>query len=282
LLQRHGLIAALVNNTAWINVSLNAATRETWKDLCAKDLFERLCRGLTALHEAKHARGAVLPLVFGSMVLTARNLHELPRMPELCRSLGVDRFTGIPFLSYGYAVANRYGAEESFHHCRDQYDLLYDRTIAEARAHRISIELPLPEGEKRAAFGVEVRRFHDFAGVEEKPHPLDVLVAGLDYEGESRQACGDLWPIAYIGSANRTQVSATASHYLYPCLGPLGTVDLTTRTPFDFPDARGFLAFWNQPLLRRLRTAQRTPGVSRVCDACRTMDSRDPANFAAL
>ncbi len=180
-LNRRGLIDALVYKSEWINVSLNAATRETWRDLCEKDMFDRLCGNLKELHQAKRARGAVQPLVYGSMVLTSRNVHELPRMPELCRSLGVDRFTAIPFFSLEYDYPNRYGADETFHRCRDNYDQLYLETVREAQRRRVSIELPMPADQKQVVFGLETRAFHDFAGIEETPGRLSALIDDADW-----------------------------------------------------------------------------------------------------
>jgi molybdenum cofactor biosynthesis enzyme MoaA len=281
-LQRRGLIDALVHRLAWVNVSLNAATSATWKALCGRNLFEGLVAGLRELHQAKRSRGSLRPLVYGSMVLTRTNLHELPRMPELCRALGVDRFTAIPFFSYGYADPKRYGAGESFHACRDRYDVLYQETVRQAQAHRVSVELPLPGDRTQAVFGLEVRPLYDFAGIEEVPPSLGLLVPPVDSPPRAAQHCREIWQIAYVGSTNRTHVVPTSAHFLYPCLGPLGAVDFSSSLGFDFPDSPGFLRLWNHPLLVKLRTAQRCPGLSRVCDTCRGLDSRDPNNFAAL
>jgi MoaA/NifB/PqqE/SkfB family radical SAM enzyme len=279
-LGRRGLIDALIHKTAWINVSLNAATAATWQELCERDLFDRLADGLKELHQAKCARQSSWPVVYSSMVLTSKNLHELPRMPALCRSLGVDRFTAIPFFGYAYAIPGKYAAAESFHRCRGDYEAVYAETVREAKAHGVSVELPLPQS--RAAYGVELRSFYDFADIEGTPRWLGRLVEHLDYQQRGAEPCFDLWRIAHIGSTNRAHASTTATHYLYPCLGPLVTADLSTQTAFDFHDSRGFLEIWNNPVFVRLRTAQRQRGLSPVCDVCRAMDSRDPDNFATL
>lgn len=277
-LHRRGLIDALVYKTEWINVSLNAATRETWRELCEKDMFDRLCSNLKELHRAKRERGALQPVVYGSMVLTSKNVRELPRMPELCRSLGIDRFTAMPFFSFEYDYADRYGAAETFHRCRDGYDRLYEETVSEAQRNRVSLEVPRPANQKQTAFGLETRSFHDFAGIEETPGRLSALLDDEDWATAGTDNCQHIWRAAYIGSTDRHHALPQA-HYLHPCLGPLLRVDFSTRTTFDFPGLQGFREAWNNPVWVRLRAAQRQVGLSKVCDACRQTDSRDPDNF---
>ena len=41
---------------------LNAASRESWKELCRADLFDRVGAGLRALHRAKRDQRALHPL----------------------------------------------------------------------------------------------------------------------------------------------------------------------------------------------------------------------------
>ena len=285
-LARPGLIEALVGRVSWINVSLNAATRQTWQDLCQRDAFDRLTDGLKALRRARLQQQAAQPVVYGSMVLTRRNLDELPQMPELCRGLGVERFTAIPFFSYAFdrqTDRGAYGADESFHRCRDRYDELFARTVEQARRHAISVELPEPADQKKAAFGLEVRSFYNFAGLQEPPsYWLPALLDGLTTGPLAAPPCREIYTKAHAGSRTRGHLDPTATHHLYPCLGPMSMVDFSAWTGFDFPDAQGFLRLWNHPVLVRLRAAQHTPGVCRVCDACRGMDSRDPQNFSAL
>jgi len=281
-LNGNGLVNQLINKVSYINVSLNAATPSTWKELCRRDLFDRVCSNLRDLQRAKRKAGAVLPLVYGSMVLTTKNIRELPDMPGLCRSLGVDRFTGIPFLSFKYNQSEKYGRAEAFHQCQGEYEVIYRRTLQEARRHRVSIEIPVPQGRKRVDFGLEAREFYDFAGIEEPPPRLDPLVDGLRYAAPGRKSCPEIWKIAYITNIHVDSLNQSATHYLYPCLGPLSMVDFSMKTPFGFPDRDDFLKLWNSPLHKGLRKAQSVLGVSTVCDVCRKMDSRDPANFGRL
>ena len=132
-LDRPGLVDALVGRVRWINASLNAAGRETWRDLCGADRFERVCGALRTLHQAKRAARSLHPLVFGSMVLTRANVAGLPRMPALCRELGIDRLSAFPYFGLGYHGQDKFGPEMTLEACRDQYDDLYWSTCARRR-----------------------------------------------------------------------------------------------------------------------------------------------------
>jgi len=281
-LNSNGVLEQLINKVTYINVSLNAATRRTWKELCRRDLFDRVCSNLKELQRAKRKAGALLPLVYGSMVLTAKNICELPDMPELCRSLGIDRFTGIPFFAFNYNQLDKYGAADTLYQCYNEYERVYEKTIEEARRQRVSIEIPVPQNKKRVRFGVEVRGFHDFAGIEEPQPGLDTLVNSLRYEAPDREACQEVWKIAFITNTHIDSFNRAATHYLYPCLGSLSAVDFSMKTPFRFPARDVFLELWNSPLYKRLRKAQAVSGVSRICDLCRKIDSRDPSHFKHL
>src|SRR5262245_60059115 len=143
-LHRPGLIDAIVGNVRWINVSLNAATRESWKQQCRSDQFDRVCSNLRMLHEAKRSQRSLCPLLSASMVLTRASLNDLPQMPALCRALGIDRFTAFPYFGLGSYRPEQYGAEMTLAACREHYDELYWRTVGEAKAHDVSLEIPFP------------------------------------------------------------------------------------------------------------------------------------------
>jgi pyruvate-formate lyase-activating enzyme len=278
-LHRRGLIDALAHRATWINVSVNNASRESYQEMCGKDLFDRLCANLRRLHEAKLAGNTAFPIVHGSMVLTVQSVEDLPRMPGLCRELGIDRFTAFPFASL--QTDCRYGPGDTLDKCRERYDALHAEAVAEAEKHKVSIEIPPPSNGRRLAFGLEVRPLYDFAHVEENQNPVATLVDELAYEPLPRPNCPQIWQTASIGARFRVH-QGSAPNFLYPCLGPLCSVDFSTELGFDFPDADDFLALWNHPIFVRLRTAQGQPGLSPVCDVCRGTDTRHPATFATL
>ncbi len=286
MLRRPGLIEAMVGRVAWFNVSLNASSRETWKALCQRDVFDEVKAGLRAVRQARKEKSALCPVIYASIVLTRHNIHELPRMPELCCSLGIERLTAIPFFSYAFdrlGGPDHYSAEDSFHTCRDRYDELFYETVEQARQHSVSIELPAPAEHRKSSFGLEVRTTYNFAGHCEPPYYwLPALLNGLPGISARRPACREIYMEAHIGSRQRSHADTGKPHHLYPCLGPMSMVDFSPYTGIDLAESLDFMQVWNHAVMSRLRAAQSRPGICRICDACRVMDSRDPVNFAVM
>ena len=198
-------------------MSLNASDAESWRALARADQFDRVCANMRALDVAKrhHGRG---PVLYGTMVLTRQTVGQLPHMPALCRRLGVDRFTAIPFFSLGSHPVDRFTAEEAYHHVGEAYDAAYASAVAAAGEHRVTIELPRPRGESTATFGVEARVVHDFARTDRaNGRPLARLPEPFPFEHPEGAHCHFLWRQAAVGSVNRTHAARNGeTHYLYP------------------------------------------------------------------
>ena len=73
-----------------INVSLNAATRETYAQLTGADLFRRVVDSVDRLVRAKKERALSELVVTLSFVSIRPNIHELPQFIALSDELGVD------------------------------------------------------------------------------------------------------------------------------------------------------------------------------------------------
>ena len=126
------------------------------------------------------------------------------------------------------------------------------------------------------------RKLYDFAQIESNEWPLGRFLTDLKFENPEGSYCNFLWRYAPIGSTNNTGHSPNETHFLYPCVGPLSSVDLSRRTAFRFQDEKAFLKLWQHPVLNILREAQHRPGISSVCDLCRNNDVRDPKHFGSL
>lgn len=281
-LERHGLLPRLLGRVRWVNASLNAATRETWREQCGLDLFDQMRAQLERLRDAKREAGQVWPLVFGSTVLNRGNLRDLPLLPGLCRELGIDRLSAFPYFALVAQGAGKLGPETTLAACREEYDALYDETVRAAERAQVSLEIPPPKGRTRTSFGLEVRPLFDFARIECNEWSLGRFLCTLEFRQPEDAHCPFLWRQSSIGSTTRASRAPAETHFLYPCLGPLGAVDFSRVAAFRPPQAERFMEVWRGPVFRLLREGQHARGVSPVCDACRSTDTRDPQHFERL
>ncbi len=268
---REAMIQALVGRAAWVNLSLDAATRETWRELHRADLFEQVCANVKALTRKKRERRALLPLLCASVALDRRNVAELTRLPALCRELGVDRLTA--FSPAGRAARAAAAALEA---CHAAYGGVYDETLRQAERHAVTVELPLPSS-VRTALGLEPRSLHDFARIETDERALGRLLGTLRFAAAPGERCAFLWRQAAVGSARVDGAASHEMYFLYPCAGLLRHAD---HLPLPFAGSAAFAELWRRPLLQRLRRAPRQRGVSPECDACDAGEARQTARPA--
>jgi hypothetical protein len=120
---------------------------------------------------------------------------------------------------------------------------------------------------------------YDFATIEKNDWQLGKLAHAWPASQPPGNYCGFLWRMGCIGSTHKGSRARGETNYMYPCIGPLSSAELSRNTAFRFPDEAGFAELWNNPVFRHLRTAQHQPGVSKVCDKCRNSDSRNAENF---
>jgi len=281
-IHHNGLIDIMVGNVRWINVSINASNPNSWQTQCKTDQFDIVCNNLKALLREKRSRRSLWPIVHASMVLNKLNISDLPRMPALCRELGVDYFTAFPYFALVHNDTGKFGPEMALESCRAQYDAIYWETIQEAKNCCVSIELPPPRDNIKIVLGLEARPMHDFAAIASNEWPFGRFLTELDFGNNPDEYCHFLWRNASIGSTYNVGHARDQTHFLYPCVGPLTLVDLSRRTAFGFPDLKGFYKLWQNPVFTHLRKAQHESGVCRVCDLCRQTNTRDPSVFKSL
>ena len=73
-----------------INISLNAATSETYRKITQRDLFHRAVNNLRSLIQAKVQKGNDDFVVTLSFVTIKQNIHELPDFIEFCAKVGIQ------------------------------------------------------------------------------------------------------------------------------------------------------------------------------------------------
>lgn len=74
----------------FLNISINAASRETYNEVMGLDLFDVVIRNIRRLIQKKQETGSSSPVLTLSFVILRANFHELPLFYELGRDLGVD------------------------------------------------------------------------------------------------------------------------------------------------------------------------------------------------
>jgi len=73
-----------------IRVSMDAATKETYKEIRGLDMFDRVCAGVKALSQTKKRLGSPTPIIRVNNVLIKQNFKELPAMVEITKNFGID------------------------------------------------------------------------------------------------------------------------------------------------------------------------------------------------
>ncbi len=111
---------------ARMTVSIDGATAETYERIRVRAKFDHLLRGLRALGAVRRRHGR--PLLYLNMVAMAGNLHELPRMIELCAEVGGDgvHLEGL----YDWPMLEEFSRQENLGHLQPER---VEELLAQAR-----------------------------------------------------------------------------------------------------------------------------------------------------
>jgi MoaA/NifB/PqqE/SkfB family radical SAM enzyme len=278
MLKRPDLVSAIVEHVRWINISLNAATPAVWQRLCGRDMYNKLLSSVKYLNSVKACCHSLLPVLHGSMVLNSINVHELPKMPQLCHRLGIDKFTVIPFYSMNMHSLKKLNDLNTLEYIRHQYDALYEKTVLNAQNFSISIELPRSSRRLSVRFGLEERDFYDFRGIGEPlPYSIHRLLPACFKSYGLLKQCPDLWRQILISHTYGNHEGFNHyTHFRYPCLGPMCYLDFSTISGILPGSPGGLQSMNNHWVFKFLRKAQFQLGANPVCDLCRGIDSRNP------
>jgi wyosine [tRNA(Phe)-imidazoG37] synthetase (radical SAM superfamily) len=84
-------ISAIVGRANNMNISLNAARKDTYEATMSPLKWDTSIRNLKALRDAKESAGTEKPALIASYVLHAHNLDELPELPALLSETGINK-----------------------------------------------------------------------------------------------------------------------------------------------------------------------------------------------
>lgn len=74
----------------FLNISINSASKETYREIMGVDLFDKVCSNVAKLSEFKNANNSPFPAITLSFVMQKDNIHELPQFVKLAQRLGAD------------------------------------------------------------------------------------------------------------------------------------------------------------------------------------------------
>lgn len=241
------LIEQFAGELTRIRVSLNAATRDTYRELMGVDAFDRVCASIRSLAETRERLGSRKPEILLLTVVSRRNVNELPAFAELAASLGADG-VGINHFSPESMPLCRLPRSASMFYDRDRFDEQLGRALARAGELGLRVEEPpllFREGSGGHYQGARVRDLLPYCG----------------------------WPWLQCILARD---SSTGAPRLEVCCAGLDAG--ISYLPDRLTEGR-FHHTWNQPALKYMRrSANQLDTDNPMCRYCRSQEHADPEN----
>ena len=198
-LMDEGLAAALIDaGLDEVGVSMDAAGRSPYRELCGADEFDRSVANVRAMVDARRRRGAAKPKVGLGIVMSRRNAGEWPAVVRLAGEIGADR------VALWNLVPNR---------PEDLEDVLYSFPGRD-----------LPEDLRRVRDD-RLREAHD-AG---KKLGIPVHATGFDFPEARVENCGHLRGTLFVSAEG--DVGVCPSHMASPGAKRLGRGGLVEAPP---------------------------------------------------
>jgi radical SAM protein with 4Fe4S-binding SPASM domain len=217
---------------SWLHVSVDGATATTYEAVREGSDYDRVCRNVAGLVEAKRARGSSSPRLSLVFVAMRRNLRELPAMVRLAASWELERLW-VQNLSHSFSDTDPAGS------------------YAEIRAFAEAESLWLREsGEVREVFE-EARRIAAELGVRLR---LPALEERRPVRGTGEPACDWPWRSTYVTHEGRVQ----------PCCMVMGS----DRATLGDLRTEEFADIWRGDAYRDFRAALLGEDPPEVCRGC--------------
>jgi MoaA/NifB/PqqE/SkfB family radical SAM enzyme len=272
--------ALAVAGLARVTVSIDGATAPTYERIRVRAKFADLMRGLRALGAARRRHGR--PKLYFNFIAMAGNLHELPRLVELCAEIGGDglHVEGL----YDWPMLEEFSRQENLGHLdpRRVEDLVAaGRELAAGYGLEWYSRL-----DELAVFEDGVRAAEFTAGADHAA--AEATVASATAHARSPAASpaatvapmAPLEPLAPIVPAPEIEPAAEANDLVLPwaCSEPWTTINVNAsgevRTCcfnneiFGNLNEQTFDAVWNSTGYRALRAAHVALQVPDSCAVC--------------
>ncbi|KJU87198.1 Radical SAM domain protein [Candidatus Magnetobacterium bavaricum] len=123
------IVKAITGYLKHITISINAATESTYEAIMPPLKWQRTLANIRRLAEEKYRLGTSLPFVNLSFVAHKDNIAELPKLPAVAASLGVNQ---VSLIHYWYPANIPTGYAFTEQHSLINYTDLYDHYVGEA------------------------------------------------------------------------------------------------------------------------------------------------------
>ena len=235
----------LVGRLSFLNVSLNAARKETHAKIVKAGRFDRVIDNIRYLTDLRKTKNTTLPRVHLSMVVMRENVEELPEFIDLAADLRADQAVVSHYLATTIEGTRKAGEESSLYHHRELADAMLVRAQERAVARGLSVVLP-PLFSKT---------------------DCNVLFGARSEFGPSGD-CFLPWSTCHLSVDERGR-----RQMLFCCSG------MYLRTFYDVSQMgeAGFMKLWNGPIPQHFRGTTNSAG-NPLCTFCKTEDRFDPAN----
>ncbi len=236
----------LVGRLDFLNISLNAARKETHAKIVKAGQFDRVVSNLRYLMEQRKAKGTALPRVHLSMVIMRENVEEMTDFIDLAKDLEVDKAVFSHYLTTTIEGTRKAGEDSSLYHHQKVADEMIRRTKERAQQLGVEVFLPLP---------FSMKDYH-------------ILFSARSEFGPSGD-CFLPWTNCYLSVDERGR-----REMLFCCSG------MYLRAPYDIHrlDEVNFMKLWNGPVPQHFRKTTNATGGNPLCTFCKTEDRFDPAN----
>ncbi|MBM3333674.1 radical SAM protein [Candidatus Sumerlaeota bacterium] len=119
-------------------VSIDAASRETYRLVRHVDAFERVIAQVRDLEEQKRVLGSQTPRLTLTFVAMRRNIDELPEFVRLARRLGIDRVIADYLIVYSENMR-----DQSLVYDQEHSDRVVEEALRAAREENVDLTAPI-------------------------------------------------------------------------------------------------------------------------------------------
>lgn len=223
----------VTSGLAWLHVSIDSATPETYARIRARARLERVLANLAALQDAKRRLNSARPRLRLVVVIMRQNLHELPELVRLAHAYTIETI-------HVQHLCHDFGESSLPAHYRPMRDFVQEQTLLEEDP--ASIERAFGAARAVAAeLGIGLR----LPRTRPRPHPPGT---------PGRQRCDWPWTGAYLSYQGLAM----------PCC----MVSTPDRINFGSMAEEGVAAVWNGAAYERFRAQLDSDEPPEICRSC--------------